>query len=822
MAGEDDDTDSIEFDPNVAGEPKSSRAWLAMIEEAEKAFEDWQERCDNIEKVYANLGDLAAGTRDRAFQLFWANVEVLKPSIYAKPPIPVIVPKFKDRRPLYRTAAELLERCSAVAFDLAKIDTIMRLIRDDVCLPGRGVPWVRFETGNKSGRQYYNGEKVCVDHKDRKDFLHGPARSWPEVPWVAAASYLTKKEARKRFSKYSGKAYQDAAYKVWRENKELGASDGRARAKIWELWHKDENKVVWVTEGCEKVLDEDKPHLDLECFFPCPMPAYATLQRGSLMPVPDMLFYKDQLEEINQLTARIHALSDAIRVRGFYPGGAGEIGDAIETALKSADDRRIVVPISSWAAFGGAAPKDTIVWLPIDMIVSTVQSLVELRRLIIDDVYQIMGLSDIMRGSSNPNETLGAQQLKSQYGSVRVRDKQAELVRVARDTLQIVAEVIAENFSKETLLAMSQMDIPTDAQIAKQVAGLEKQAKDIAAKVQEAQSDPMMAQQAQQNPEAAQKMLQQATQQIEALGVQARKLQETPTIEDVMKFLRDERARPFVLDIETDSTIQPDEDAEKKRRGEFMIALGNMLPQLSVMVEKEPGSAEFAGELLKFATTPFRVGRSLEMSIDTFVDQMKQRAGGPQPPSPEQQKAQAEMQAMQAKSMQEQQRHQAEQQAKTAEQQRAQQEQGAKAAALAADEQRKEAQARLVMDQTREKHTQDMQIGALNLEKARLEIERVKTQTDALAISTNAKIDQSNRTTDNAIAASQAKTEAQAEGEAQPIDGEVSGGAKDDIVAQALAAMMAHMAAPKRVVRHPQTNEIIGIEPVMMNGAGEQ
>ena len=39
-----------------------------------------------------------------------------------------------------------------------------------------------------------------------------------------------------------------------------------------------------------------------------------------------------------------------------------------------------------------------------------------LRKQIIEDIYQIMGLSDIMRGATDPQETLGAQQLKTQYG----------------------------------------------------------------------------------------------------------------------------------------------------------------------------------------------------------------------------------------------------------------------------------------------------------------------------------------------------------------------------------------------------------------------
>ncbi|MCZ4089340.1 hypothetical protein [Sinorhizobium psoraleae] len=404
--------------------------------------------------------------------------------------MPVVVPKFKDRRPLYRVASELMERCAVVGFDLTDINSVMMLIRDDLTVLARGVAWVRYESAE--GGKYGAFEKVCIEHKERKDFLHEPARKWDEVGWVAGAGYLTKKEMRKRFRKTSGDAYQNASYTVLREEREVGGADNKRKAKVWEIWSKDDNKVVWVAEGCDKILDESEPHLKLEGFFPCPKPAYATVQRGSLMPVPDMLFYKDQLEEINELTGRIHALSESIKVQGFYPSGSGDLADAIEAAVKSVDNRRILIPVSNWAAFGSTSG-DPIIWLPIEMVASTVAQLVELRRQIIDDVYQIIGLSDIMRGTTDASETLGAQQLKSQYGSVRIRDKQGELVRIARDLVRIMAEIMAEEFDTDTLLDMSQMEIPTDAEIRQQVKPLEEQAKSITAELKQAQTDPRCA-----------------------------------------------------------------------------------------------------------------------------------------------------------------------------------------------------------------------------------------------------------------------------------------------------------------------------------------
>ena len=400
---------------------------------------------------------------------------------------------------------------------------------------------------------------------------------------------------------------------------------------------------MWVTEGYDKTLDEGEPHLRLNGFFPCPRPAYATVERRTLVPVPDMLIYKDQLEEVNDLTRRIHTLADAIKVRGFYAGG-GDVGDAIETAIKETDDSQILIPIPAMQALmqGGGDP---IMWLPIEVVAQTITGLIELRRQIIEDVYQIIGLSDIMRGSTQAEETLGAQRMKQQNGSARVRDKQNELVRVARDLVRIGAEIMAEEFSDDTLEDMAQMDMPTKAELSKQIEDMEAAArKELEALMETAQEAAQqgMAQAQGMDPQQAEQAMQQAQQQLQEQQQaiiakwqpQIAKARETVTIDAVMEFLGDEKLRPFVLDIETDSTIYPDENAEKQSRQEFMAAFAGTMAQLQPLMAMGPEAISVAGGVMKFALSPYRVGRELEGLIDDFTDkgpdiakQMQQQGG---------------------------------------------------------------------------------------------------------------------------------------------------------------------------------------------------
>lgn len=771
----DDDPEELP-DGTEAGtvEAKSAQPWLNLIDQSRTAFEPYNDACDNIDKTFANLERLRRIDRSREMQLFWANLQVLGPSVYARTPVPVVMPKFKDRRPIPRTASELLERATIVSFDVGHVDRTLKLVRDDLVRLSRGVVWPRYETGKGS-----YGKKVCYDFKFRRDFLHDPARCWAEVDWVAAAAYLTKSEMRKRFKKHSGDAYKDAEYLVRKDSND-GKLAPRVKAKVWELWSKSGDKVVWVAEGGEKVLEEAKPHLTLEEFFPAPEPAYGTRQPESLIPVPDVLQYKDQLEEINELTARIAALSEAVQVRGFYPAGAGEIGDAIETAVKARNNNAMLIPVANWAMMGNGDASNMVLWWPIEAISATIAQLIELRRQLIQDVYEISGISDILRGQTDPNETLGAQELKAQTGSTRVRSKQEEIVRLARDLTRNSAEIMAEEFDQGTLLAMTQMELPTDADIAKQVKALTLQGQRMKAAVEAEMAKPEIQQQAQQNPEEAQKAMQMAEQQAQQMQGQIQKLQGTVTIDQVMKFLRDEKLRPFVLDIETDSTITPDENAQKQRMTEYVTAMGGLLREAIPAVQQVPQIAPMMGEIIKKANATFRMGREFEQVVEEFTDQMKQLASQPKGPDPEQVKAQAEAEAQKAQQAIDGQKAQAETvkaQAeakkiegeaaeKAANAQRTMVENAERAQALQAKDAKdkqdladKAELAKLQRTVQWEKHQYDMRLMGAKIEQTETQTDATIATTEAGIEATSAGVEANERKTEAGIAATQAKAE---------------------------------------------------------------
>ncbi|MEM9523590.1 MAG: hypothetical protein AAF982_06300 [Pseudomonadota bacterium] len=582
----DDHIDAPENDDTHGGR-HGARHWLALIGAAQAHFEKYQTACDGIDRRYAGAGDPADAPGDRAFQMFWANLEVLRPAIYARPPRPVVMPRHSgNTREVVRKASELLERVLSYDIEADDLHDTLLHVRDDLAVSARGVAWVLDNGG-------------CI-HVDRADFVHAPARKWAEVGWIARRAYLTRREGVERFGDIFWRAKLE---KIKTKDDDDAPKEAERKAHVWEVWSKSDRSVIWVTEGVEEVLDERPPLIDVKGFFPCPRPAYGTLERRSLKPVPDYRYYQDQIDEINEMTARIAALAESLRLKGFYASGVSEIGEAVEAAMAATDNKAILVPVSNFAAFGGQALKDAIVWLPVEQAARVITQLVALRRQLIQDVYEITGLSDIMRGATEAGETATAQNLKAQYGSVRVRERQAEMVRVARDVIRMKAEIFAETVPAQELAIIADMDIPDALRAERMV---------------------IQAVEAGQPPDMA----------------------EIVTIEQLDAFLKAQRLRPFLLEVESDSTIAPNEEAEKQSRIEFIAAMGGFIRQAGAMVAQQPETAPFAAEMMKFAAGGFRAGRELGGVIDDFAEQVKlkaSRATQQQGPTPEQQTAQAGM-----------------------------------------------------------------------------------------------------------------------------------------------------------------------------------
>ncbi|NKM01338.1 hypothetical protein [Rhizobium leguminosarum] len=633
---------------------KVGARWQQELERAQRYFRSWHDRCVKIEKIYLDQQSDQTNAAKRRFPMLWANTSVLQPAVYARVPQPVVERRFKDAQPVARMASELVERNLAYMGDEADIDSIMRAVRDDFLLCARGTVWLRYEAdfepldmgvqpsdppangalpagllgGLRSGLpggmgedggappEAISDERVCIDYVHWSDFLHSPARRWKDVTWVARRVPMTDEEMEKRFGSDAMTSLQSQAAGSNKGSNQTERAENEGKTHVWEIWCKSENYTVWIADGAPVALEVSEPPLDLTHFWPCPRPAYGTMSTSSLIPVPDYVYYQQQCDEIDLLTKRVNKLTDQLRLKVFYPSGDGAISPAIEKAMRPENDT-VMVPIPEWAAFTDKGGSKAIATLPIDEVQKVIIACIQARKQLIEDVYQITGISDIVRGDTQASETATAQRIKSQWGSIRIRDRQAELARFARDIIRLAGEIICDQFQPETLMLVSGIKLPTMAE--KQQVQLQMQQMHMAAQQAAARAE-QMGQPAPPPPQ---------------MPPQLEQMMQQPTIDEVVQLLRNDSIRGFQIDIETDSTIEPDEDAEKQRRMEFVQMIGGFLQQAGAMAQQNPMLVPVMVETLLFAARGFRAGRQLESTLEQVGAQFSEAATAPkQPPEP--------------------------------------------------------------------------------------------------------------------------------------------------------------------------------------------
>jgi hypothetical protein len=140
--------------------------------------------------------------------------------------------------------------------------------------------------------------------------------------------------------------------------------------------------------------------------------------------------------------------------------------DGIKRLLEE-KGRNVLYPVDAWAAFaekGGI--KGAVDWLPLDQIVGALDKLRECRTEKIGLLYQVTGMSDIMRGQASQQTTATEQAIKARFASVRVQSMQDEFARFCSDVQKIKAEIISKHFEPQTIIDRSNVMRTPDAQLA--------------------------------------------------------------------------------------------------------------------------------------------------------------------------------------------------------------------------------------------------------------------------------------------------------------------------------------------------------------------
>lgn len=596
---------------------------LSSIHNYNAEFKKWEARTTKIIRRYRDDQNTGTGmTNDAArFNILWSNVQTLIPAVYARMPKADVSRRFGDNDPVGRVASLLIER--ALDYEIEHYPDFrssMRHAVEDRFLGGRGVSWVRYDphikqqdipddglqitedieegessdaqgdifnqtAGTDGAPEEIDYECAPTDYVHWRDFGHSCARTWEEVTQVWRWVYMSKDAVTERFGKKIARkipfnSSPDGLTKYGQSSK---TND---KAKICELWDKETAKVYWLMENWVDLLDERDDPLGLEGFFPCAKPLYATTTSDSLVPVPDFILYQDQANELDILTDRIDGLVKSLRVRGVY--------DASQPALQrllTEGDNNTLIPVDKWMAFsekGGL--KGSIDLLPIETLASALINCYQAQANIKGQIYEITGISDILRGAGAASESATAQQLKGQYAGLRLRAMQESVSLFASELLRLKAQIICTKFQPETILRLAAADqmSPADKQM----------------------------------------------------------------IPQALQLMQDSPLRSFRIQVAADSLVQLDENQNKQDRVEFMTAFSNFLREAVPAGQASPEMVPMLMDMMKFGIGGFKQAQAVEGSINAALEQMvaatAQKAQNPQP-NPEMIKVQAQQQADQMK-----------------------------------------------------------------------------------------------------------------------------------------------------------------------------
>jgi hypothetical protein len=569
--------------------------WNDEIIMAEKEFDNFRKQGRTTVRRFKDKRDAVDGT-ERKFNIFTANVGILQSSLYAQIPKVSVSRRFgQSNDDPARVASLMLQNAIMQDIDEPEcdFDQIMRDAVEDRLVPGMGCAWLRLETDTEehtleeqwdpisgeliqeaSTYEEISRQEVMIDHVFWEDFLYSPCRTWKERRWVARRVYMDQDALVKRFGEKVGKA-MPLDY-----NPRGDLSQGRSnqpenevlqKAIVYEIWDRQNRKVIWLSKAWPEILDEVDDPLHLEDFEPCPKPLFALTTTSNCIPTNDFVIYQDQYNELDLVNNRIALLVQACKVVGVYDAAA----TGLQRMLQQGSENTMV-PVDNWAMFaekGGI--KGQVDWLPLDVVIQAMGQLRQAREDIKGQIYELTGISDIVRGNTKASETLGAQNLKAQFASTRIQKLQNEVARFAQDVLKIKGEIICRHFVPEQILKLANMQFYPDA----------------------------------------------ANQ---------------PLIQEAVALLKGEHEEfEWRVKVQADSLAMVDYAQQKQEKVEFMNAVATLLQSAATTMKAVPDSAPILFESLKFSIAGFKGASELEGVIDQTLSQIMQKIQNPPPPPPD-------------------------------------------------------------------------------------------------------------------------------------------------------------------------------------------
>ena len=567
--------------------------WKAQIADAESWRAPYVAKADNIVERYRDEDrDVES---QRRYNILYSNTETLLPVIYSSPPKADV--RARDSKSIaHRKGASMMESALNYYVESGGLHDAANQTVMDFLLSGTGQirpcyksieakEDITLEDGTVESEERVVFEEIKFDYVHWRDFIYPECARWEDLPWIAFKTRMAFEEAAEMFGaeKAGLLSYEPMSGAAGADK----AKDSVKKACVYEIWDKRNKQQVFYAEtASSSLLDVSEDPLELDDFYPVPKPLLSITTSGTLLPVPLYLMYQDQALELDEVNSRICLLIENMKRRGFYDSSIAEFGN-----LENMGDNEFW-PVKNWSEYAAKGGMQGCMDIEdISAYANILQILTEHRRQILEDIYQIIGVSDIRRGQTDPRETLGAQKLKGRYGTIRISTYQRKVALFMRDLLKIAGEIIINQFDAETLSVITNLPVKTESKMVETSSGEQKSEIIVGT-------------------------------------------------EDLLHSLGSKSPSDILIDIESDSTVIEDTEEDIYMAKEAIGAITeftNIAPSLVQGIGLEATS-----ELLLQIIRKFKMGREIHQQVMDHVDKLI-RDGVPQQPTPEEILANADL-----------------------------------------------------------------------------------------------------------------------------------------------------------------------------------
>jgi len=490
---------------------KADRAayWNNEILNARKFEENWRERASGIVQRYRD-DNVNRFERESRMNIFHSNVDTLKSALYFKTPKPRVTRRFKTDDPLGKSIAMVMERALQYQLDVYDFDSAVKKAIEDMLIVGRGAIRLRYDPvlvegeperiavqvepivgigevapgqmgevqvgqrlldpeGNEVQQEdvkqdvrgmfiegkpveYIGEQSIRCEYVHWDDLTIAPARCWEDVKWIAFRHLLTRQDLIDYYGTKGEQiplTYRQSQMSDYQDNPEPDM------AEVYEIWDKRSGKQIFVATSFNEILEDIDDPYNLEGFWPMPEPLYSISTSDTTLPVPEIFIYEDQLFELDLITQRIAALTEALKRRGVYDASFQEL-----VRLADANDNEFI-PVENFAMLqAGGGLSNVMQEAPLDNLIRAITALYQSRQIVIDTIYEITGISDIMRGTSASRETATAQRIKGQFGAMRLTNRQRSIEKFLDKIMTLKAELLVENLEPSLLERMTAIAVP--------------------------------------------------------------------------------------------------------------------------------------------------------------------------------------------------------------------------------------------------------------------------------------------------------------------------------------------------------------------------